>query len=87
MKIYSDSCSCISFSRTLERKHSRAMGRKSDGDVGADFFFSRNNCAFFQASGKTPLSSDELKKLTSNGLMVGRAFAITLRGMPSSPLA
>ena len=85
--IYSDSCLCTNFSRTLERKQSNAIGRKSEAVVGADFFFKDNNCAFFQDPGKAPLSSDVLNMLTSRGAMVGRAFAITLCGMPSSPLA
>ena len=86
-KICSVSWSWTNFFRTFERKLSKAIGRKSNGAEGADFFLNRISCAFFQAPGKMPLSSDVLKRVTRNCPTAGRAFAITLCGIPSSPLA
>ena len=61
-----------SFSRILERKDRRTIGRNSDGDDGADFFLRGTNYAFFQVLGKTPVSNFEVEdvdeSLSNNSL-------------------
>ena len=43
-----------SFSSTFEKKLNSAIGRKSDGDVGASDFFSASIRTFFHHDGKIP---------------------------------
>ena len=71
----------------MERKQSKAIGRKSDGDEGTDVFFRAIIWALFQAGGKTPLASEELNNLVKEGAMIGNALATMLCSLSSSPLA
>ena len=84
---YANTWSWTSFSSTFERKPNSAIGRKSDGDDGTGKFFSASMRAFFYGDGKIPWDSDALNSLVRYGAIAGRAFAMTLCGMPSSPLA
>ena len=80
--------SYANFSRTLERKHSKAIGQKSDDDEGTGIFFRAMIQAVFKAGGKTLLASEELKnlvrkKMTGNALIYNCAmcYAILLPGL------
>ena len=61
---YATIWSWASFSRTLERKQRRAMGRNSDEDEGVDTFLSAIRRAVFHDDVNTPRASD-----TSNNQM------------------
>ena len=81
------SCECAIFSSTFERKQSKAMGRKSEGDDGALLFFRGTIFALFQRAGKTLVVGEELKSLTKKLPMTGSAFTMILCGMPFAPRA
>ena len=81
------SCECTIFSSTFERKQSKAMGRKSEGDDGALLFFRATIFALFQRTGKTLVVKRELKSLTKRLPMTGSALTMTLCGMTSAPRA
>ena len=78
--------SWASFSSTFERKLSKTIGLKSEGNDGTGALFRVIIQAFFQECENTPWASDALKSFVRWGTIVGSALAITLWGVPSSPL-
>ena len=80
--------SWASFSIIFEKKVSKTIDLKKVGMCWWDWdLFRAITRAFFQECGNTPGASDALKSFVRWETIVGSTLAITLWGIPSSPLA
>ena len=74
------------FSRTLEKKHSKAIGRRHpDDDERTGIFFNAIIRFLFQAGRMQPIASEKLDNLVRKGAITGNVLATMLWGLPSYP--